>query len=158
MSVGEFCNREVVVAAGDESVQAGARLMREHHVGDLVLVEERGDTRVPVGIVTDRDLVVEVMAAGIAPEALRLGDVVTGPFFLVHEDDSLFDALEMMRGHGVRRVPVVDADGGLAGIITADDVVGLLAEMLDDLAALVEREGARERARRPPRWEGTDGP
>lgn len=150
MGVGEFCNREVVIASGDESVQAGARLMREHHVGDLVLVEDKGPRRVPAGIVTDRDLVVEVMAAGVAPEELKLADVVTGPFFMVHEEDNLFDALEMMRGHGVRRVPVVDGDGGLAGIITADDVIGLLAEMLDDLASLVEREGARERIRRPP--------
>lgn len=103
MSVGTFCNREVVFASGDESVQAGARLMREHHVGDLVLVEDQGSRRVPVGIVTDRDLVVEVMAAGVAPEDIKLADVVTGSFFMVHEDHSLFDALEMMRARGGRR-------------------------------------------------------
>lgn len=151
MNVGDFCMREVVVARGDESVAAGARLMREHHVGDLVLTEERNRVQVPVGIVTDRDLVVEVMADGVAGEAVRLADVVTGGFFTVHEEDSLFDALEIMRSHGVRRVPVVDFDGGLAGIITADDVIALLAEILDDLADLVEREGAAERARRPAR-------
>jgi len=149
MTVGEYCNRDVIIANGAESLRKAAELMREYHVGDLLLVEDRDDVRRPVGIVTDRDLVVEVMATGLDPDALTLGELVTGALFLVHEDDSLFDALEMMRGHGVRRVPVVDADGALVGIIAVDDVIALLAEILDDMAALVQRERDREQDHRP---------
>ncbi|HET8700554.1 MAG TPA: CBS domain-containing protein [Nitrococcus sp.] len=149
MTVGEYCNREVIVITGDESVKAAAELMRKHHVGDLVLIEERKGKRVPIGIVTDRDLVVEVMATGLAPEELAMQDLVIESPFLVREDESLFDALEIMRSRGVRRVPVVDAGGALVGIITVDDVIGLLAEMLDDLAAIVERQREREVRRRP---------
>ena len=149
MTVGEYCNRSVIVIAGDESIKAAAQLMRKHHVGDLVLIEEREAKRVPVGIVTDRDLVVEVMAPGLEPEQLTVRDIVVESPFLVREEDSLFDALEMMRGRRVRRVPVIDADGELVGIITVDDLIGLLAEMLDDLAAVVGRQREREIEQRP---------
>ncbi len=149
MTVGEHCNREVVVIAGEESIRVAAELMRKHHVGDLVLVEEREGKRVPVGIVTDRDLVVEVMAPGLAPDELAVRDIVVDSPFLVREEDSLFDVLEMMRRRRVRRVPVIDTDGGLVGIIAVDDLIGLLAEMLDDLAAVVGRQREREIERRP---------
>lgn len=149
MTVGEYCNREVIVTTGEESVRVAAQLMRKHHVGDLVLVEQRADKRVPIGVVTDRDLVVEVMALGLAPEELAVRDIVTESPALVGEDHSLFDALKLMRSHGIRRIPVVAANGELVGIITVDDVVGLLAEMLDDLAVIVERQREREVKRRP---------
>ncbi|MCO6440723.1 MAG: CBS domain-containing protein [Nitrococcus mobilis] len=149
MTVGEHCNRQVIVIAGEESIKVAAQLMRKHHVGDVVLVEERKGKRVPIGIVTDRDLVVEVMAPGLAPETLAVRDIVVDSPFLVREEDSLFDVLEMMRGRRVRRVPVVDADGALVGIIAVDDLIGLLAEMLDDLAAVVGRQREREIERRP---------
>ncbi|HKJ94097.1 MAG TPA: CBS domain-containing protein [Gammaproteobacteria bacterium] len=145
MTVGEYCNREVVVVDGSESVAAAARLMRENHVGDLVIVEESGDgRRLPTGIVTDRDLVVEVLAAGVDPSDLSVRDIVTETACFVREDDSLFDALEVMRRHCVRRIPVVDAERALAGIVTVDDVISLMAEMLDDLASLLERQRERE--------------
>lgn len=149
MTVGEHCNRDVVIISGEESIKVAAELMRTHHVGDVVLVEERQGKRVPVGIVTDRDLVVEVMAAGLAPDELAVRDIVVESPYIVREEDSLFDALEMMRGRRIRRVPVVDADGALVGIITVDDIIGLLAEMLDDLAAVVERQREREIELRP---------
>ncbi len=149
MSVGEYCTRDVIVMRGDESVAAAAKLMREQHIGDVILVEDRGDIRRPTGIVTDRDLVVEVMATGLEPETLALRDIVTESAYLVREDDSLFDALELMRYQAVRRVPVVDDTGDLVGLIAVDDVIGLLAEMLDDLAAVVERQRERELTRRP---------
>lgn len=149
MTLGEYCNREVIVMHGDESVKTAARLMREHHVGDVVLVTDRNGRRVPTGIVTDRDLVVEVLAQDLVPDDLAVGDIVTEPPYLAREDDDLFDALEMMRSHGIRRVPVVDADRNLVGIITVDDAIELLAEISDDLAAVVERQPAREATRRP---------
>jgi CBS domain-containing protein len=149
MRVGEFCNREVIVIRGDESVKVAAELMRRHHVGDVVLVEDRDGRQVPVGLVTDRDLVVEVMVPGLDAEALAVRDVLTSSLSTVGEDESLFDALDLMRSRAVRRLPVVDADGALAGILTVDDVVGLLTEMLGRLSAVVERQRSREAQQRP---------
>ncbi|MDZ7809466.1 MAG: CBS domain-containing protein [Arhodomonas sp.] len=149
MTVGEYCNRNVVTIRGDESVQAAARLMREHHVGDLVVVEDRADGEAPVAVVTDRDLVVEVLAAELETEALAVRDIVTHPAYFVHEGDSLFDALEVMRGRSIRRLPVVAEDSTLVGIVTVDDIVGLLGEILEDLAAVVERQRDREQESRP---------
>jgi CBS domain-containing protein len=149
MRVGEFCNREVIVIGADESVKVAAELMRKHHVGDVVLVEERQGRRVPVGIITDRDLVVEIMVPELDPGELAARDIVTGSLATTHSEDSMLDALDLMRSKGVRRLPVVETDGSLAGIITVDDVMGLLTEMLGRLAGVVERQRAREVRQRP---------
>lgn len=148
MRVGDYCTREVVVVEGGESARSAARLMREHHVGDVVLVERRQGQARPVGILTDRDLVVEVIAAELDPDQLTVADLVTEQAAVVHEDDSLFDALEVMRARGVRRLPVIDG-GELVGIITADDIIALMAEMLSDLRVVISRQFEREVERRP---------
>lgn len=148
MAVGELCNREVVVTEKSISVAEAARLMRTHHVGDLVVVEEQGGRRVPVGIITDRDIVVEVVAAGVNPDALKVGDIMGPGVATVRESEGLFEALRYMRDKGVRRMPVVDRAGGLAGILTLDDLLGLLAEEMTELAKLVSHERQREAAAR----------
>lgn len=149
MRVGEFCNREVIVISGDESVKVAAELMRQHHVGDVVLVEEHDGRRVPVGLVTDRDLVVEVMVPGIDAGTLAVRDIVTQPLATISEEASLFDALDRMRAKVIRRLPVVGTDGSLVGLLAIDDVVGLLTEMLGRVAGVVELQRAREARRRP---------
>lgn len=149
MKVGEFCNRDVVVMRGDESAQAAAALMREHHVGDVVLVEDRGGVTTPLGIVTDRDLVLEVMVPGVDATSLAARDLVTAPLVTVREDQGLFDALELMRARGVRRLPVVNGKGALLGILAVDDLVGLMGEMLSRLSSVVARQVVREEKQRP---------
>ncbi|MFW5452156.1 CBS domain-containing protein [Thioalkalivibrio sulfidiphilus] len=149
MKVGEFCNRDVVVMRGDESAQAAAALMREHHVGDVVLVEDRGGVTTPLGIVTDRDLVLEVMVPGVDAASLAVRDLVTAPLVTVREDQGLFDALELMRARGVRRLPVVNEKGALLGILAVDDLVGLMGEMLSRLSSVVARQVVREEKQRP---------
>jgi CBS domain-containing protein len=144
MAVGEICNREVVVAEKGSSVVEAAQLMRMHHVGDLVVVEQRGAGRFPVGIVTDRDIVVEVVAAGVNPDALKVGDIMGPEVATVREGEGLFEALRYMRDKGVRRMPVVDAAGVLVGILTMDDVLALLAEEMSEVAKLVSHERQRE--------------
>lgn len=139
MQVAAYCTRDVVVMRGDGSVEEAARLMRDNDVGDVVLVD---DHRRPVGIVTDRDLVVEVLAPGLSMAALAVQDLVVASPLLLREDDDVLDALDVMREHAVRRLPVVDADGEVSGIIAVDDVLGLLAEMLDGVLGAV-----RQRAR-----------
>ena len=144
MGVGEICNREVVVTEKALSVVDAAQLMRKHHVGDLVVVEEKDGSRRPVGVVTDRDIVVEVVAAGVNPEALTVGDIMSPEVATVREGEGLFEALRYMRDKGVRRMPVVDREGALVGILTLDDLLELLAEEMAELAKLVSHERKRE--------------
>jgi predicted transcriptional regulator len=148
MAVGEICNRDVVIAEKALSVVDAAQLMRMHHVGDLVVVEEKAGRRHPVGIVTDRDIVVEVVAAGVTPDALKVGDIMGPEVATVRDGEGLFEALRHMRDKGVRRMPVVDRDGGLVGILTLDDLLSLLAEEMTELAKLVSHERQREAAAR----------
>lgn len=149
MAIGEICNREVVIAEKALSVREAAHLMRNHHVGDLVVVEERGGRKHPVGIITDRDIVVEVVAPGVNPEALTVVDIMGAELATVRENEGVFEALRYMRSKGVRRMPVVDGDGGLVGIVTLDDLLSLLAEEMTELAKLVSHEHQREATARP---------
>lgn len=144
MAVGEICNREVVVTEKSVSVVEAAQMMRTHHVGDLVVIEARGGRTLPVGIVTDRDIVIEVVAAGVNPDALKVGDIMGPEVATVRESEGLFESLRYMRDKGVRRMPVVDHEGGLIGILTLDDVLSLLAEEMTELAKLVSHERRRE--------------
>ncbi|MCU0842451.1 MAG: CBS domain-containing protein [Thiobacillaceae bacterium] len=149
MTIGEICNREVVIVDRATSVAEAARLMRRHHVGDLVVVEALEGGRRPLGIVTDRDIVLEVVAMGVVPDALRVGDIMGASLASVRETEGVFETLRYMRGRGVRRLPVVDEAGGLVGIVTLDDLIELLAEEMGELARLLGRERAREQAARP---------
>lgn len=144
MPIGEICNREVVIADKSLSVTEAAGLMRTHHVGDLVIVEDRAGRRHPVGIVTDRDIAVEVVAAGVNPEALTAGDIMAAELATLGESEGPYEALRYMRDKGVRRMPVVDGDGALVGILTLDDLLTLFAEELTNVAKLLSRERQHE--------------
>jgi CBS domain-containing protein len=150
MKAGEFCNRQVVIAHRDESLAEAARRIRDFHVGTLIVVDEQDGRRIPVGMLTDRDLVVSVLAGdGRDFDALVVGDVMSTELVTAREDDNLLDALKRMRSFGVRRLPIVNEKGGLEGIVTFDDLVDLVAEELSDLTSLVGREQKREREVRP---------
>jgi CBS domain-containing protein len=144
MPISEICNREVVYAQRDNSTLEAAQLMRQHHVGDLVVVDENKGIKVPVGIITDRDLVVEIVATGLDPTAITVGDVMTPELAVVKEDAGLYESIQYMRSIGVRRLPVVNANGGLVGILTLDDMLELLAEEMTTLAKLVKHEHKKE--------------
>ncbi len=122
--------------------------MREYHVGDLIVVESI-DAPLPVGVVTDRDLVVEVLAETVDPTAVTAGDIMSSDLVVARESESLWDTLKRMRARGVRRVPVVDdRNGRLVGILSADDVMDLLAEEFSALARIPFREREREQVMR----------
>lgn len=144
MPIGEICNREVVIVQPNSTILEAARLMRQHHVGDVLVVEDRGGLRVPVGIVTDRDLVVEIMAPELDQTAITVGDIMVPELATVKENTGVFEAIQYMRAKGVRRLPVVDDNGGLLGILTLDDLLELLAEELLALAKLVTHEQKKE--------------
>ena len=149
MSVGDFCTREVVIVNKESSIEELAQVMRQYHVGDVVVAEERAGERIPVGIVTDRDIVIEVVAKGLALNTVTAGDIMSYDLLLVREQEGLWDVLGRMRSRGVRRVPVVNDRGALVGLITLDDLLDLLSEELGALAKLVRREQAQEASGRP---------
>lgn len=144
MPINEICNREVVIARRDLTVLEAARLMRQHHVGDVVVVDERNGFRTPVGIVTDRDLVVEVIATELDYKVITVGDIMGRELVTVKESTGVFDAIQYMRAKGVRRLPVVDANDSLVGILTLDDLLELLSEEMLSLAKLVTHEQKKE--------------
>lgn len=148
MAIGELCNREVVVVGRDVTVLEAAKLMRRYHVGDLVVIDERGGERIPTGIVTDRDVVIEVVAEEVDPKRVTVADVMGAELATVGEDEDAIEVMGRMRAHGVRRMPVVNARGGLEGIITVDDLIDLFSEQMQDLAALIRREQLREKQAR----------
>lgn len=144
MAIGEICNREVVFATRDTTVQAAAKLMRHYHVGSLVIVDDLAGKRIPVGIVTDRDIVVEVDATDLDPKVITIGDIMTPELITVPESEGVLETMEVMRFKGVRRMPVVDSDNQLTGIVTIDDLIEVLAEELTDLTRSISREQTRE--------------
>lgn len=149
MSVGEICNREVVIVDRDESILDAARLMRKHHVGDVVVVTQKAGQRVPVGILTDRDIVIELLAREVDLDAVSIGDAMSYELLALREGDDRLDAVKRMREKGVRRAPVVNDDGALVGILAVDDLIELMTEQLSDLVALMGRERELERKRHP---------
>ena len=140
MPVGELCIRQVVVAPRNASVLDAAKLMRQHHVGDIVVTDDIAGRRVPVGIVTDRDIVLEVLAQELDATSLSAGDIMSSDLITVRENEGVFQTIQLMRAKGARRAPVVNSEGALVGIVSVDDLVELLAEELSQLAKLIARE------------------
>jgi CBS domain-containing protein len=124
--------------------------MREHHVGCVVVTEETAKGRSPVGMLTDRDLVVGLVAVDVSYlERAVVRDLMQRRVISVDVNDSLYQVVRVMRSYGVRRVPVVNGDGVLQGIIALDDLIDHMAEELTLFADLLRREGERERKLRP---------
>jgi len=137
MSVGHVCTREVFLTDEKETVKRAAERMRSHNVGTLLVVD---DERRPLGIVTDRDLVVRILATGADP-GTPVGEVMTAPVRAVREDLGIEDALRIMRERRARRLAVVDERGRLVGLLALDDVVGLLALELWRIGGIVNDQG-----------------
>ncbi len=140
MKIEQYCRHGVVAIADGEDVAAAAGLMREKHVGFLVVFKEGDTLRRPVGVLTDRDIVLQVTARDIDPHAVTVGDVMTRQPLIANQADELGDLVQAMRQSGLRRVPVVDARGALTGIIALDDVIDIIASLLGDVAGSIRSE------------------
>ena len=125
-----------------------ARLMRGQHTGDLVVVDDTGSDRVPIGVITDRDIVVEVLAQDLNPATTPVRSLLRTPVVIAHEQEDVADALERMKRHGVRRIPIVDHEGKLTGIVTLDDVLKWISTDLSALADVLARGQNREQRTR----------
>jgi len=151
MKVREFFSPEVVVAEPGASLREAALLMRNAHVGALVVVETKNGVRRPVGILTDRDIVVAVIAVpGARPEGIHVGDAMSTGLALAREDEGVYEAVRRMSEHGVRRLPVIGADGALKGIVTLDDVMRVLGTELAQLAEALRWGRMHESGKRGP--------
>lgn len=143
MNVGSICDRQVITASPLLDVQAAAELMRQEHVGFLVVVPEqpRGP-QPPLGVLTDRDIVVGVVAKRANPAELKVGDVMSMQPAVAAESDAIDLALRTMRRAGVRRLPVVNDHGEVVGVLSLDDLLEFLAHEIDSLSGAV-RNGRR---------------
>jgi CBS domain-containing protein len=144
MKIGEICTRIVTFATKDMPLVDAAKLMRQHHVGSLIVVEEQQRGRVPVGMLTDRDIVVEVLAPGLDYKNLSVGEIMSSQLITARESDDMLGVLRVMRQKGIRRMPVLTEAGTLAGIVTLDDLLEILAEQMDDLVDAIAGEQAKE--------------
>lgn len=149
MNIGQLCQREVVTTRQGDELCAAAQLMRTKHVGFLVVVEpaDGGRQRV-VGVITDRDIVIAVLAREVDTHELRVGDVMTREPLLAEQTQPVESVVCLMREVGVRRVPVIDKDGYLAGVLSIDDVLEVMAEQLVNIADSLRSERRAERALR----------
>ena len=151
MNVAQLCSRNVVTVRKIDEVIAAARLMRERHVGFLVVTEPdfAGTIERPIGVLTDRDIVVSIIARERDPRSLVVGDVMTENPVVLDRFDSIAAAVSEMRRIGVRRMPVTGELGQLFGVLSLDDVLDALAGELHNLAGAVRNEQRIENAMRP---------
>ena len=150
MSVaGDVCSRDAVAVFRKDTVADACRLMREKHIGSVVVVED-GRRNAPVGMFTDRDVAVGVVALGLDPETTLVEAAMRPGVVAVPETRAIADAIALMRDQGVRRLPVVDSTGRLVGVLAADDLLDLLAGEISDLAVMVSRGITREQRERVP--------
>lgn len=145
MTVASICSREIVSVPRGTPLPQAARLMREHHVGTVVVTDTREDGVHVVGLVTDRDLVIEVMARGIEGSDMPVGALLaSGPLFSVPESADLGEAIALMQHGGVRRLLVHDGEGHLAGVLSFDDVLRVVGAQMAGLIGALARGRERE--------------
>lgn len=150
MKVIDVCTTDVVTAGEDETLFRAAWLMREHHVGDVIVTRDKDGATIPAGILTDRDFVTAMVAEGEDDFAeTTVGEAMTKVLILARDDDDLDEVLNNMESNGVRRMPVVDRHDSLVGIVSYDDIVSALADRLYKLSRITPAEIEREQLERP---------
>lgn len=149
MRVGDICARRVVTVERSTSIREAVTLMRDEHVGDVVVTEPHPSGEKPVGILTDRDVVLELLARDVDLDAVTCGDVMSYELATVDAEDEILDAIEIMQSRAVRRLPVLGQSGELAGVLSLDDLVAALSEAIGGLWPVVRRQQRVERKRRP---------
>lgn len=149
LKIRDVAVHEPVTARPTDSIGTCARRMHDEHVGCLVIVEDNDGEEFPVGILTDRDIAIEVVAFGLDPATMTAGDVMSEKPVLVEEDDDLLDALARMRERGVRRLPVVRPDGALSGMLALDNLLEAMGEEFDGVLGVMRAQRTKELRTRP---------
>jgi CBS domain-containing protein len=143
----DICNKQVISVLANAPLVEVAKLMRKNHIGAVVVVDGQ-DSRKPLGIVTDRDIVVEVVASGLDARALKASEIMSDSLATTAADDDVSWSLKIMRDHGVRRLPVVDGRGAMVGIVALDDLLKFYSSTLNDVAQALGTERVVEVALR----------
>jgi CBS domain-containing protein len=149
MILEKIANRNVVTIPEGATMETAAKTMRDQHVGCVVVVQEKGLRKIPVGMITDRDIVVSTSAFGIAPNTVYVRDVMSATLVTARKNDSFNHVLMLMKEHGVKRIPIVDSEGALMGIVTTHELMSVLADELNVLLKVTERQHQVETDRRP---------
>lgn len=147
MNIGEVCKRNVATTVERASLADVAKLMRASHVGSVIVVDPPG-SRIPVGIVTDRDIVVEAVAADRDARSVSAGEIMSRNLVTAAESDDASWSLKVMRDRGIRRLPVVDGAGELVGIVALDDLLEFASVALSDVVQAIGTERLVEGQRR----------
>lgn len=149
MNIGKICNREVVNVNRTTSLLEAGKIMRDQHVGSLVITEKKNGAQLPQGIVTDRDILMQVLAKGVALEKISVEDIMTSPLITARENEDLNEIIQTMKQKGIRRLPVVNAKGHLTGIIAMDDILPILAEEIKGISNITRIACEHEALTRP---------
>jgi predicted transcriptional regulator len=136
MFISNVCTNHVQTCTPDASILQVAQQMRRANVGDVVIVEDRNGEPVPIGVVTDRDLVIHIMAKNLNPNDISVTSLPLRKLITAYEGEQLEVATQRMRWSGVRRIPLVDSGGALIGIICLDDIVKSLASTLEQVLCI----------------------
>lgn len=144
MDISQYCDCDVVILERDSSLVDAAKLMRQFHVGYVVVVENKKTNLIPLGIVTDRDIVIEVVATELDPEVITVGDIMLKNLLTVREKTNHVKMLEMMTVEGVRYLPVVNQEGALVGVATLEGLLIKTAEVFTNLSNLIANEKENE--------------
>jgi len=146
MKIGSICTRRIVTIDRESSLADAAGLMREHHVGALVVTAEGAGGHQVLGVVTDRDLVIDVLARGLDAEEVRVGSLANKTVTSVFENEEIDSAIAAMQESGVRRLLVSDGQRRLVGISSFDDLLVACAAQMGALAQVIHSGVQREMA------------
>lgn len=139
MTIGKLCKCEVITVSKDMTVYEAAELMKKHNIGDIVVVDEKNHNH-PIGIFTDRDVTIKIVADAIEPNSITVKDAMSQELLTLKEHQSIHEVMDLMCARRVRRAPIIDRDNQIIGIATVDDLILLIADELSSLAKLIRRQ------------------
>lgn len=143
-----FCNKNVPVVAANATVREAAQLMRQKQSGYLVIILDSKGHKKPLGIITDRDIVIRGVSETDYVGDLIVEDLMSKPLYTARHDDTVYQASTVMRVNGISRLPVVDKDNCLIGIVELADILQLLNSEFENLAKLFVKQLTNEKRRR----------
>ncbi len=149
MRIGEICKRDMAIIDKDASIREAVRCMRDNHVGGVVVTEGVEPNRVPIGILTHRDIIIEILAEDVDANNLCVADIMSYDLLTAREEDDILDTIKAMQTKGVRRVPVINQTRRLVGIVAVDDLIDLMADQLANMAMLLKHTPNTDRTALP---------